>query len=91
MDVNNPLSQSIAEQLFEQIKGKGIVLQGIAERTGISIGSLSRYINGKRDLPTPIFALICKDVGLDAGEVLRNALEVVASAKQATDQRSPCL
>ncbi|GAA2546091.1 hypothetical protein GCM10009861_02360 [Neomicrococcus aestuarii] len=50
-------------------------MQGISERTNIGIGSLSRYVNGKRDIPAPLFALICKEVGLDPGEVLRNAIE----------------
>lgn len=75
MDINNPLSQSIANQLFERIKGKGMSMQGISERTDIGIGSLSRYVNGKRDIPAPLFALICKEIGLDPGEVLRNAIE----------------
>lgn len=84
MDVNNPLSQSIARQLFERIKGKGISMQGISQRTGIGIGSLSRYVNGKRDIIAPVFALICKDIGLDPGEVLRNAIEEFSSV-DATD------
>lgn len=75
MDINNPLSQSIANQLFERIKGKGMSMQGISDRTNIGIGSLSRYINGKRDIPAPLFALICQDIGLDPGEVLRDAIK----------------
>lgn len=70
MDINNPLSQSIADQLRERIKGKQIQMGDISGRTGIGIGSLSRYINGKRDIPAPLFALICQDIGLDPGEVL---------------------
>lgn len=76
MDINNPLSQSIASQLQEVTGGRtGMPVKELAERTGITLVSLSRYINGKRDIPAPFFALICKELNLDPGKVLRNAIE----------------
>lgn len=76
MDIDNPLSQSIAQQLQAVTGGRnGMPVKVLAEKTGITLVSLSRYINGKRDIPAPLFALICKELGLDAGEVLRNAIE----------------
>ena len=76
MDIDNPLSQSIAEQLRDKTGGrKGVPVKDLAEATGIKLVTLSRYLNGKRDIPAPLFAIICKELGLDAGEVLRNAIE----------------
>ena len=57
----------------------------LAERTGITLVSLSRYINGKRDIPAPLFALICKELELDPGEVLRNAIEEFTGTEPSSD------
>ncbi|WIV44501.1 helix-turn-helix domain-containing protein [Glutamicibacter nicotianae] len=84
MDIDNPLSQSIAEQLRDKTGGrKGMPVKALAEATGIKLVTLSRYINGKRDIPAPLFALICKELGLDPGEVLRNAIEEFTRANPA--------
>lgn len=85
MDINNPLSQSIAKQLYQRIKGEGMQMQRISERTDIGLGSLSRYVNGKRDIPAPLFAIICNEIGLDPGEVLRNAIEEFTGANAEGD------
>ncbi|MGP7812382.1 MULTISPECIES: helix-turn-helix domain-containing protein [Glutamicibacter] len=82
MDINNPLSQSIAQQLQDVTGGRtGMPVKELAERTGIKLVSLSRYINGKRDIPAPLFALICKELNLDPGEVLRKAIEEFTGAE----------
>ena len=86
MDINNPLSQSIAKQLYQRIKGEGMQMQSISDKTDIGIGSLSRYVNGKRDIPAPLFAIICKEIGLDPGEVLRNAIEEFTGGNSASDR-----
>ena len=57
----------------------------LSELTGIKLVTLSRYINGKRDIPAPLFAIICKELGLDAGEVLRNAIEEFTRATAGSD------
>lgn len=60
-------------------------VKALAEATGIKLVTLSRYLNGKRDIPAPLFAIICKELGLDAGEVLRNAIEEFSRANPAGD------
>lgn len=60
-------------------------VKALAEATGIKLVTLSRYINGKRDIPAPLFALICKELELDPGEVLRNAIEEFTRATSAGD------
>lgn len=81
MDIENPITQSIAEQLRERIAGKKIQMKDIASETGIAVVSLSRYVNGKRDIPASSFALICKAINLDGGEVLRNSIEKFTAIK----------
>lgn len=75
MDTNNPLTQSIAGQIRGHMRVKNIPVKELATKTGITVVSLSRYINGKRDIPSSAFALICHAIGLDSGNVLRNAIE----------------
>ena len=75
MDTDNPITQSIASQLRERIAGKRIAMKDLAEKTGITLVSLSRYTNGKRDIPAPAFAVICNALGLDAGKVLDKAFK----------------
>jgi len=54
---------------------KKIAVKELAEDTGIKLVSLSRYINGKRDIPASTFAIICGSLGLDGGKVLNEALK----------------
>lgn len=60
-------------------------VKALAEATGIKLVTLSRYLNGKRDIPAPLFAIICKELGLDAGEVLRNAIEEFSRTNPGSD------
>lgn len=77
MDADNAVSQSIAAQLRGRIGEKKMPMKDLAEATGIKLVSLSRYTNGKRDIPASSFALICRALDLDGGKVLEKALKEI--------------
>ncbi|MHC6175419.1 helix-turn-helix domain-containing protein [Glutamicibacter sp. X7] len=75
MDTDNPITQSIAAQLRARRAEQKVEMKDLATRTGITLVSLSRYLNGKRDIPASTFAIICSKLGLDGGKVLNKAME----------------
>lgn len=75
MDTDNPITQSIAAQLRARRAEKRVEVKDLAARTDVTVVSLSRYLNGKRDIPASTFAIICAALDLDGGKVLNKAME----------------
>jgi transcriptional regulator with XRE-family HTH domain len=66
-------SQSIAAQLRAVVAVQGILKKDLAEKSGVAVNTLSRYLNGHRDIPVPAFMQICKSLGVDPGVLLNEA------------------
>lgn len=73
MDTNNPVTASIAAQLRGTIAAKDLLKKDVAAAAGLSLATLSRYLNGHRDIPVPAFMAICAALGVSAGSVLDKA------------------
>ena len=70
---------SVAEVLRKKVKDKGITYTYIAEKTGISVDSISKSFLGKRRLPAEEMVLICKATGIE--------LELFADIADTSDQK----
>lgn len=66
-------SQSIAAQLRAVIAVKGILKKNLADKSGLAVNTLSRYLNGHRDIPVSAFLQICSALGVDPGALLNKA------------------
>lgn len=73
MDNEAKASQSIAAQLRATVAVKGILKKDLAEQSGLAVNTLSRYLNGHRDIPVSAFMQICQALELDPGTVLDEA------------------
>lgn len=73
MDTNNEVTASIAAQLRGIIATKDLLKKDVALSAGLSLATLSRYLNGHRDIPVPAFLAICAALGTDAGAILDEA------------------
>lgn len=73
MEQNNPVTELIAAQLRGAIASSGTLKKDLAKKSGISLVTLSRYLNGHRDIPAPAFVDICRALGVDGGRILNEA------------------
>lgn len=75
MDDESKASQSIAAQLRAVVAVKGVLKKELAERSGLAVNTLSRYLNGHRDIPVSAFMQICQALDIDPGALLNKAAE----------------
>ncbi|WP_082123951.1 helix-turn-helix transcriptional regulator [Arthrobacter sp. YC-RL1] len=73
MEDESKTSQSIAAQLRAVVAVKGILKKDLAEKSGLAVNTLSRYLNGHRDIPVSAFMQICQALGVDPGALLNEA------------------
>lgn len=73
MEQENLITASIAAQLRASIAEQNVLKKDLAERSGLSLVTLSRYLNGHRDIPVPAFMAICSLLGVDAGSIVNQA------------------
>lgn len=60
---------TVAEQLNQIIKNKGITYSFVSKNTGIPIDAISRSMHGKRRLPADEMVSICELLGLDLSDL----------------------
>lgn len=73
MEDESKTSQSIAAQLRAVVAVNGILKKDLAEKSGLAVNTLSRYLNGHRDIPVSAFMQICQALGVDPGALLNKA------------------
>lgn len=73
MENSTAITECIAAQLRSAIAMQKMLKKDLAEKSGIPVISLSRYLNGHRDIPVTQLVAICNALGLDAGTVLNEA------------------
>lgn len=61
---------AVAVQLRAELAGSPLTATQLAVHIGVDRVTLSRYLNGHRDIPIPVFLDIVRALGLDAGHVL---------------------
>lgn len=66
-----------SELLGMEVKGaitaRGFAIGAVADAIHTERSTLSRYLNGRRDMPASILALIAGEVGMDPGAVVDRA------------------
>lgn len=68
-------SAKVVAQIKAEMAAGGILLQDLPERTGLSASSLSRYMNGHRDMNLGDVQVIANALGIDYFELMRRAGE----------------
>ncbi len=61
---------NLGENLKKARKDAGVTQEDLAERIGVYAKDISRWENGKRVPSTLTFAMICREIGASADEVL---------------------
>lgn len=69
----------LTERLIEKVKEKGFKTTYIAEEIGIGQASMSRYINGVREMPMSVFLAICEFASLDADDLISQVSTEITS------------
>ncbi len=59
-------SRKHVRQIKSKIESLGLTYSEIAERTGISSGQISRFLNEKRDISSSSYVSLCESLGLEA-------------------------
>lgn len=80
--MDNEFDQAIATVLREKQAGKQISNGAIIEATGIPERTLIRYMKGQRPIPISKMVAIAGAIGVDAGVVVKAAIEAVKVAEQ---------
>jgi len=68
----------LTEHLIDAVKEKGYKTTVVAAEVGIGQASMSRYINGGREMPMSVFMAICNYTGVNA-QAIWNAAYVQAN------------
>lgn len=64
---------AVAVQLRAELAASPLTAIQLAAQVGIDRATLSKYLNGHRDIPIPVFLDIVRELGLDAGRVIDDA------------------
>jgi transcriptional regulator with XRE-family HTH domain len=79
------INQALADVLSGAYRKARITRDDIAERTGISVSTINRYMNGKVDMPSKSFQRIAEAIGRPAdalyAEALRDAEQLAEDAR----------
>jgi transcriptional regulator with XRE-family HTH domain len=54
-----------------------VTLAQLVERTGVAQSTIQRYLNGKRDIPTPVFIDLCVALGVSPRVIFDRAYETI--------------
>lgn len=60
---------AVAAELRAQRARARVTFDDLADGAGISKSAALNYLNGKRDIPMPIFAEICRTLGVTRREI----------------------
>jgi transcriptional regulator with XRE-family HTH domain len=86
------INAALADVLRGAYVKKGLNREQIAERSGISLSTIQRYMNGKVDIPSKSFQRVAEAIGRPADEMyaeaLRDAERMSEAATQNEDPRS---
>lgn len=79
------INQALADVLSGAYRKARLSRDDIAERTGISVSTINRYMNGKVDIPSKSFQRVAEAIGRPAdelyGEALRDAERLAEDAR----------
>ncbi|KQR90985.1 MAG: helix-turn-helix transcriptional regulator [Microbacterium ginsengisoli] len=64
---------AVAVQLRAELAASPLTAIQLAAQVGIDRATLSKYLNGHRDIPIPVFLDIVRELNLDAGRVIDDA------------------
>lgn len=79
------INQALAAVLRGAYAKKGINREVIAERSGISLSTIQRYMNGKVDIPSKSFQRVAEAIGVPADELYAEALRDAERMSVAAD------
>lgn len=71
------LPTAIVEELRALMGRRKALVKDVAREAGISVNTMSRYLNEKSPIPLDSFAAICEALGDDPASVIARAAESV--------------
>lgn len=84
MDTENldPMDDAVARALDGRRAERRVPVTELAERAGLNLRSVHRYLNGERAIPVSKFFALCLALGVEPGEVVETALNIFKAAEQ---------
>lgn len=73
MDYGIRFNEIVSGELRAQKARRKITVAELAKATGRSRTAVMHYLNAQRDIPMPVFYLLCDALGLTPGAVLDDA------------------
>lgn len=64
-DYGDAFNAAVAEVLRLERVMKRITIAELAERSGLGVNSVKRYLDGERPIPLPAFRNLCGALGVD--------------------------
>jgi transcriptional regulator with XRE-family HTH domain len=76
-DYGDRYALAVASELRAERARTGVTLAQLVERTGVAQSTIQRYLNGKRDIPTPVFIDLCVALGVSPRVIFDRAYETI--------------
>jgi len=67
-------ASNVAAELRAERVRRMVTIASIVDETGLSKSAVLNYLNGKREIPIPAFAKLCRALGVD-GRVIFGRVE----------------
>jgi transcriptional regulator with XRE-family HTH domain len=78
----DPFDAALAAAIRGKMAERNLTRRAIADRTGIPLVTLERYIKGTRSIPMSKFISIAGAIGVEAGQVIQAAVNILETAGQ---------
>lgn len=67
------LTLALGRELKGAIAARGFTVVDVASRLGVERSTLSRYLNGKRQIPATLFVMAARMIGIEPGVLTTRA------------------
>lgn len=69
------LERALATVIRMELAGLGMSIAKLAEHAGVSRETMSNYLNGKREMPLPVYFKVSEALKIGPRELMRRAEE----------------
>lgn len=73
----DPFDEALARALRRRIALDELKIPDVAVSAGLLPRTLRRYLSGERTMPMSRFVAVCTAMGVDAGEIIESALDIL--------------